>query len=1353
MGLKVWLPLNEDFRNQGTGKLDAKISQADVTFEPGKIGNNPVFSANATNYVTCQELVGVPCFSVSFFIKATDNETFTQWADVFNATNFRLEFSNAAGTNINLFGFGYDGGGLGNITIDKIWHHITYTYENNTFIGYCDGVQKVKRMVQTPGTIWSGKFRLGDTQNSYFSLADFRIYDECLSQKQIHEISKGLVCHYKLVGTGTNKNYILNSSFSGKTDAGIYSFSDDIVTFEASEFNQTGNSFALSIDNSAFNLFKSKNLTLSMEYKIDTALTFGTTNPWVGFELVLTRNGTTGGSTQYLPLLGGKNIPTGVTSGWVKYTKTVRVTNYECSAAVVNFYMRDTTGKVSFRHPKIEIGTVATDWFSDNQDYLSLQSNYDKFLTTDISGYGYNATKSGTLPINLNSPRYNGSTKFDNGFLHIIPSPLNINSDAFTISCWFYPTKKATMALINDRKAVGEGLSVFYYGDGIRFDSGGAYQWQAGNITLNTWNHVAVTWNKNEAFKKLYINGTLINSTSSYGTLANIGNVFSIGASSSNGAAGGNQVYGSMSDFRIYATALSAEDILTLYKNAGAIDNKNNFYSFELGEPQMQSYQNQMPTNVNRYGATLTMTLEDEPLSITGKATKIVCTAAGQGWYWGNWGKTDLINGEQYIFTAYIKSSNRTTFRMNIEAGHTGHIIFPVSSEYTKIEYPFTYDSSTQYSAWTCYQSPNMTVDDDYWIHSIAIYKADEYNKSKINKNRIVNMNEFNEYILPNDYLQLDYIENTGTQYIDTEYKLKSNCSAEYSFMVTGGNVSNSWGIAGIYNNSNDFYFGMIRSEGRNLNYRFKDTFYPTETIIQSNIKYDVKASLCSGNQYLILNGIKEIESHVIWNAESSLNCYIFAVNGISGMSFVGRLYKFKLYNNGKIVRNYIPALRQSDKQPGLYDLVNNVFYTNAGTEEFKYSLNGIPSDYVQLDYLESSSTQYIDTGIQMSDITKIITDFQFTIIDSGLQSFFGRYSTTNGFQTVYNGTTGNFSFRWKSNSGSITGDCNRHVIELSNTYCKLDNSTWATYTDTKISDTATLLLFARRKDNSGEGIQSYSNVKIYACKIYNEETLVRNFIPVQRINDGVLGLYDIVSQTFFTNAGTGTFQSKLRDIPSEYTQLDYIESSGTQYIDTGVPSKPTLKTIIDFQLPTIPSNQSRLFARKCDNGSATALSFDFYINGSGYFAWACQNGSGNWQATNKYKDTLRHTFILDSFENKVNLDKNVYTANITTTRTTIDTQNIYIFCGNTNSSGAGNFISMKLYNFQIWDLNQLIRNFIPVKRNSDNVLGLYDTVNQNFYLNQGTNDFTSNSLYIKPKNSKIYKTKNILQANSLYEI
>lgn len=48
-----------------------------------------------------------------------------------------------------------------------------------------------------------------------------------------------------------------------------------------------------------------------------------------------------------------------------------------------------------------------------------------------------------------------------------------------------------------------------------------------------------------------------------------------------------------------------------------------------------------------------------------------------------------------------------------------------------------------------------------------------------------------------------------------------------------------------------------------------------------------------------------------------------------------GKLYYVRFYNNGNIVEDFVPCYRKSDSVPGLYDIVNQIFYTNAGSGSF----------------------------------------------------------------------------------------------------------------------------------------------------------------------------------------------------------------------------------------------------------------------------------------------------------------------------------------------------------------------------------------------------------------------------------
>ena len=568
MSLKVWLPLNGNFENKGLGTLSTNFVPNNIIYENGKIGINPVFAANYTNYATCNELVNKDNnFSIAFWIKATDNQTFTTWSDVFNASDFRLEFNSTAGTAINLFGFGYDNSGLGGITINKKWHHITYTYQNNTFTGYLDGIQKVKRTVQTAGKVWSGKFRLGDSANSYFQLADFRIYDECLSQKQIKEIAKGLVCHYKFDGTKANENLISKSYTSSWAANGTNTFTKlDDYSFSIEYTTETvgsSNGRYKSINNY---FIEGKTYTFSYDIK---------------------------GNGEYKMKCGFESNANFITTStnFKRYycTYTASSTGWKAIVFYADNNNNLTIGSIiTIKNMKLEEGTNATRWIPASTDPEYITWGYDKIFKQDCSGYNYIGIQYGTLTYSLDSPKYDGSTSFNNGYLHYLPSPLHSMTDSFTIMTWFYPTQNATMALYNNRTAVGLGVAVFYISGKIRFDTGeGIHQTTFNNstLTVNAWNHIAVTYERGVA-KKCYLNGILVGTeTTNVGDLSHIGTNASIGNSSTNAAAGaGNQIYGSLSDFRIYATALSAEEILTLYKNSGIIDNNNSVYTREFKE-------------------------------------------------------------------------------------------------------------------------------------------------------------------------------------------------------------------------------------------------------------------------------------------------------------------------------------------------------------------------------------------------------------------------------------------------------------------------------------------------------------------------------------------------------------------------------------------------------------------------------------------------------------------------------------------------------------------------------------------------------------------------------------------------
>ena len=188
------------------------------------------------------------------------------------------------------------------------------------------------------------------------------------------------------------------------------------------------------------------------------------------------------------------------------------------------------------------------------------------------------------------------------------------------------------------------------------------------------------------------------------------------------------------------------------------------------------------------------------------------------------------------------------------------------------------------------------------------------------------------------------------------------------------------------------------------------------------------------------------------------------------------------------------------------------------------------------------------------------------------------------------------------------------------------------------------------------------------------------------------------------------------------YQQVEYIESTGEQYIDTGFI--PTNNTGVNFAFSTDYDSDQIIF------GTQTKMQIGSNKGSAGtnetkvYYGW---NGVNTAQENRKVisLNTL-HTCKLNYLNNRKSLFDDVQDDNLVLNFATL-TQgsfSLYVFARD-NTNNVADFLSqIKLYSFQITDGTTLVRNFIPCYRKSDSVIGLYDTVTGQFFTNQGTGTF-----------------------------
>lgn len=181
-----------------------------------------------------------------------------------------------------------------------------------------------------------------------------------------------------------------------------------------------------------------------------------------------------------------------------------------------------------------------------------------------------------------------------------------------------------------------------------------------------------------------------------------------------------------------------------------------------------------------------------------------------------------------------------------------------------------------------------------------------------------------------------------------------------------------------------------------------------------------------------------------------------------------------------------------------------------------------LPSEYQEVEYIESTGSQYIDTNVLSNIIGRFYLNAQFTEISDEING-----SISSGVALDIGIISNKFFLRnGAPNDVTASADINRHEFEVDtiNFKCYIDETVVSTASGSKPN--FNLYLFARNNESLGVVTTAYfCKQKLYSCKIYNlNNTLIRDFVPCYRKVDNVVGLYDLVNDVFYINTGTGTF-------------------------------------------------------------------------------------------------------------------------------------------------------------------------------------------------------------------------------------
>lgn len=278
-----------------------------------------------------------------------------------------------------------------------------------------------------------------------------------------------------------------------------------------------------------------------------------------------------------------------------------------------------------------------------------------------------------------------------------------------------------------------------------------------------------------------------------------------------------------------------------------------------------------------------------------------------------------------------------------------------------------------------------------------------------------------------------------------------------------------------------------------------------------------------------------------------------------------------------------------------LYDVLLGYGYTVVITPRNPDRPGGgiLPDGYTQLEYIQSSGTQYIDTLFKHNQNTRVVMDVQPTETPSAnAWAFEGRDSTSAAkhgvfyYQTSGGEWNGDYANTRKEVSGigattRMTIDFNKNVLSI--------NSESVTFTASTFQSSVNLILLAA---NTGGTIAGQLSANLYSCKIYDDGVLIRYFYPCKN-SAGTVGLYDIVSNVFYGNAGTGVFAAGPEIVPEEPEPNDEL------WIESDIPYRSEIDRIrtnvdaLQTGFASLPDWRDIIYNNTMTFGQANVLEWD----------------------------------------------------------------------------------------------------------------------------------------------------------------
>lgn len=593
MSLIAWYPFTKDFKNKGLSEINEVVGSGTTLVNSNQFGTCVNFDGTTNSNILLNNLPTEECFkntawSLSFWINFKNDGSrgiilgsLTDITTNSDYINFEINKGNVTDNKLRICWQMYEQQNIDYVSncifTPNVWIHCVIAYDGvSTIRIYKNGelVDLVNYSLVFGNVEGNWYFGRDKRNNNRFlgNLHDFRIYNHCLSVKEIKELFKGLILHHALKGYGAGENILplnslYHSSIEYESDMGQTVYIRDLTTTTEQYLGWGRTS---QVEQSTQYTFS---CMLWLDSNVKSVDIF-----WLSDTEVDKKTG-----TGFVNITRIANVSGLIINQWnyVTWTFTTPANDY------TGYIRIDNNGsKTEGEHaiikaccPKLEKGSKATPFLP----YDLINTDIEE----DLSGNGFNGTRQG-VTFTPDSPRYYMSTEFDTNKDLTLDRIFHQGDEVsnLSVSIWFkYNTAYNIWNLGQNgfwriRPVSSASLqSLIYMGTALQ-DVRTAF---SPSITSNTWYHLVMTFNN--GIIKSYLNGELTDTVDK----TSVSNTIKCTSSSVRWSLGDyeynqEKFIGKLSDFRIYAKTLTADEVTELYKISASIDKSGKMYCGEFVE-------------------------------------------------------------------------------------------------------------------------------------------------------------------------------------------------------------------------------------------------------------------------------------------------------------------------------------------------------------------------------------------------------------------------------------------------------------------------------------------------------------------------------------------------------------------------------------------------------------------------------------------------------------------------------------------------------------------------------------------------------------------------------------------------